>query len=93
MESLTLPEVTRVLTDEGDYHSQGDLPDMFRCAQEGEVWALAWGCDGNRTVQVGDVIFFLNLEYEEPHRDGYGFFARGSVIAAEAENQLRQLDS
>ena len=93
MEPLKHPQVTRVFTDnpeEGPYYDQGDVPEMFDYAQEGEMWTPYWGCGRNRTLQVGNVVFFLCLGEGDL---GYGLFARGSVIAGDPDEQLRLRDS
>lgn len=100
MEAMRRASYTRMLTDEYDlYYDQGD---MFGYAQEGETWVEHWMCGSNRTLQVGDEVFLLDLSYrfwddlEKDCKESYpdrGFFARGQLIAGGEEEQLRLLDS
>ncbi len=101
METVSQIHSTRVLADEYDLYY--DMCDMFSHAQEGEVWAEHWMCGRNRTLQVGDEVFLLDLPYrqtwddrEDDLKESYpdrGIFAHGYLIAGDAEEQLRELDS
>lgn len=87
--------VARVLTDEdGRYY---DIGDMFETEQLGQQWARSWVCSSNRSLQVGDVVFFLTGDFSQSGATewvlGSGICARGSLIAGEGYEQLRLRDS
>src|SRR5690349_1311115 len=93
MEPLKRLQVTCVLTDDEELGIYYDLPDMFETTQSGEIWTEHWGVGRNRTLQVGNVVFFLSLEGSHESDPEYGFFARGQLVAGEANVQLCLLDS
>lgn len=97
LEGTKQGSVTRVLADEENFYY--DKIDLFPYAQEGMTRG-EWMCGLNRTLQVGERVFFLDHSYRvwndrvNIHQlsSECGIFARGRLVAAEPKDQLRLLD-
>jgi hypothetical protein len=78
---------TRIFFDQLDLFY--DYWDMASYAKAGEFYTDRWTVINSRSVEVGDQIYFLDSFTSAKKM---GFFARGKVVKADKEEQLRYQD-
>lgn len=79
---------TRILFDQLDIFY--DYWDMANYLEQGHFYTDRWSVISCRAVKVGDQVYFLDNWME---KDECGIFARGTIVAAEEDEQKRFLDA